>query len=353
MRLRRMVALARMFQSDRPATYCKVNVVVPILRLWLDVELDTKPDFRLSRQAMHSLQCVMRRAQDHGWGNEYEVLIYVYWLAHGLSYRVVSRVFSIPRSTVHRVVHRVAQFIWNNLHRAISFPKMADIDAVSNGFAELAGTPLLNKAVGAIDGCHVRIKPPSLHRLDYLNYKGFYSIQMQAICDHTGKFLDIFVGYPGSVHDTRILKNSSFYLARRYPPSYFILGDGGYPCLEGPIALITPYREPVNGRAQRKFNYHLSRARSIVERAFGIMKTRWRSTLFRALEVKPTFAPQVIASCAFLHNVCLDNGDVLEPDSDATDILDPELPLHEAAEEYERAGTAIRDRLAVLFNEDP
>uniref|UniRef100_A0AAV2KE56 Reverse transcriptase domain-containing protein n=1 Tax=Knipowitschia caucasica TaxID=637954 RepID=A0AAV2KE56_KNICA len=56
MRLRRMVALARMFQSDRPATYCKVNVVVPILRLWLDVELDTKPDFRLSRQAMHSLQ---------------------------------------------------------------------------------------------------------------------------------------------------------------------------------------------------------------------------------------------------------------------------------------------------------
>uniref|UniRef100_A0AAV2K0G6 Uncharacterized protein n=1 Tax=Knipowitschia caucasica TaxID=637954 RepID=A0AAV2K0G6_KNICA len=51
-----MVALARMFQSDRPATYCKVNVVVPILRLWLDVELDTKPDFRLSRQAMHSLQ---------------------------------------------------------------------------------------------------------------------------------------------------------------------------------------------------------------------------------------------------------------------------------------------------------
>uniref|UniRef100_A0AAV2L1Q7 DDE Tnp4 domain-containing protein n=1 Tax=Knipowitschia caucasica TaxID=637954 RepID=A0AAV2L1Q7_KNICA len=137
---------------------------------------------------------------------------------------------------------------------------MADIDAVSNGFAELAGTPLLNKAVGAIDGCHVRIKPPSLHRLDYLNYKG-------------------------SVHDTRILKNSSFYLARRYPPTgYFILGDGGYPCLEGPIALITPYREPVNGRAQRKFNYHLSRARSSVERAFGIMKTRWRSTLFRALE---------------------------------------------------------------------
>lgn len=301
---------------------------------------------------MHSLQRLMRREQDHGWGHEYEVLIYVYWLAHGLSYRVVSRVFSVPKSTVHRIVHRVAQFIWDNLHRAISFPKPADLDTVGNGFAQLAGTPVLNKAVGAIDGCHVRIKPPSVHRLDYLNYKGFYSINMQGLCDHTGRFLDVFVGYPGSVHDTRILKNSFFYLARRYPPNgYFILGDGGYPCLETPVSLITPYREPVNGQLQRKFNYHQSKARSIVERAFGIMKTRWRSTLFRALEVKPTFAPQVIASCAFLHNVCLDNGDVLEPDNDvALDILDPEPPLQEAAQAHERPGNATRDRLAALIN---
>lgn len=32
---------------------------------------------------------------------------------------------------------------------------------------------------------------------------------MQAIADHKGKFLDIFVGYPGSVHDARVLKNST------------------------------------------------------------------------------------------------------------------------------------------------
>ncbi|CAL9705485.1 unnamed protein product [Knipowitschia caucasica] len=162
-----MLAIAGMFQSDRPVTYCRDNTDVPILRLWLDVELETRQDFRLSRQAMHSLQRLMKREQNHGWGNEYEVLVYVYWLAHRLSYRVVSRVFSIPKSTIHRIVHRVAQLFWDNLNRAISFPKPADIDTVGNGFAQLAGTPVLNKAVGAIDGCHVRIKPPSLHRLDY------------------------------------------------------------------------------------------------------------------------------------------------------------------------------------------
>lgn len=338
-----------LFQSGRPLTYCRLDRNVPILRLWFDVELELIQDFRLSRKAMRALQGLLRREQDHGWGHELEVLIYVYWLAHGLSYRVVSRVFNVPRSTIHRIVHKVAQFIWDNLHRAIYFPSPANLETVGRGFGQLSGTPILNKAVGAIDGCHIRIKPPSLHRLDYLNYKGFYSINMQAICDSSGKFLDIFVGYPGSVHDTRILKSSSFYTARRYPPSgYFILGDGGYPCLETPVCLITPYREPVNGRVQQRFNYHHSKGRSIIERAFGIMKTRWRSTLFKALEVRPTFAPQVIASCAFLHNVCLDNGDILEPDQDVVgDNMDPQLPLQELHDPNETPGNATRDRLAL------
>ena len=79
-----------------------------------------------------------------------------------------------------------------------------------------------------------------------------------------------------------------------------------------------------------------------------MMKTRWRFTLFKALEVKPTFAPRVIASCAFLHNVCIDNGDVLEPDDVAQDIMAPG-PLQEAPAPHERPGNATRDRLAALI----
>lgn len=45
-------------------------------------------------------------------------------------------------------------------------------------------------------------QPPLQHRIDHSNYKGFFSINMQAICDSNGRFLDISVGYPGSVHDT-------------------------------------------------------------------------------------------------------------------------------------------------------
>jgi hypothetical protein len=275
---------------------------VPILRLWFNVELELKRDFRLTRRAMNGMQRLLRRDQDHGWGQDLEVLIYVYWLAHGLSYRVVASVFNVPRSTIHRIIHRVARSIWVNLKQAICFPHAGELQAIGQGFAQISGSPAFGNVVGAIDGCHIRIKPPLQHRIDYLNYIGFFSLNMQAICNSDGRFLDIFVGYPGSVHDTRIMKNSSFYTAKRYPPpGYILLGDGGYPCLNTPICLITPYKEPVCGEVQGRFNYYHSRGRSIIERAFGMMKTRWRSTLFRALEVRPSFAPLVIASCAFLH----------------------------------------------------
>ena len=70
------------------------------------------------------------------------------------------------------------------------------------------------------------------------------------------------------------------------------------------------------------------------------------------MEVRPTFAPLVISTCAFLHNVCLDNGDILEPDADvAEDILDPHPP-REGLAQNERSRSATRDRLAALLTQE-
>lgn len=296
---------------------------------------------------MHALQRLLRKDQDHGWGNELEVLIYVYWLAHGLSYRVVSGVFNVPRSTVHHIIHKVAQKILLHLSLAISFPRTEDLQEVGQGFVDQSGSAAFNEVVGVIDSTHVRIKAPQQNQFDYLNGEGFYSISMQAIFDSNGRFLDIFVGYQGSVPDAGIMRNSSFYRARRYPsPGYILLGDDSYPCLDAPISLITPYPEPVDTPLHRLFNHHHSKARSVAGRAFGAMNTRWKSTLSNTLEVKPAFAPQVVSSCAFLHNVCLDNGDVLEPDSDATQGAVHPLPPQQLLADDEASGSATRDTLA-------
>ena len=90
----------------------------------------------------------------------------------------------------------------------------------------------------------------------------------------------------------------SYYVHGTYPPpGYFLLADGGYPCLEEPLALITPYKRPVRGMAEQRFNYHHSRGRTIIERAFGMMKTRFRCIFLEALEVHPVFVPKVINHC--------------------------------------------------------
>ncbi|CAL9707207.1 unnamed protein product [Knipowitschia caucasica] len=169
---------------------------------------------------------------------------------------------------------------------------------------------------------------------------------MQAICDSSGRFLNIFAGFPGSVHDTRVLKNSPVYVRAEYPPQgYFILGDGGYPCIQQPITIITPYKMPLHNRVEERFNYCHSRARSIVERAFGMMKTRWRTTMFKALEVKIAFCTQVVTACAFLHNVCLTHGDVLEPDRDDDQPPPPPMPPGDAGQSDAR-GIRLRERLS-------
>ena len=62
--------------------------------------------------------------------------------------------------------------------------------------------------VGAIDGCHIEIKAPPENHEDYYNRKQFYSIVLQAIVDSDLLFRHVTAGYPGSVHDSRILSFS-------------------------------------------------------------------------------------------------------------------------------------------------
>lgn len=206
----------------------------------------------------------------------------------------------MPLPTVHRVVHKMVDEVVAVLPQFVHFPRtQEELQVVGDGFARLANHQAFGKAAGAVDGCHIRIKcPGGPDGHDYNNRKLFPSVVLQAVCDHQGRFIDIFVGYPGSVHDARILKNSPIYTRGTYPPpGYFLLADGGYPCLQEPLALITPYKRPVRGMAEQRFNYHHSKGRTIIERAFGMMKTRFRCIFLEALEVHTLFVPKVMNHC--------------------------------------------------------
>ena len=85
-----------------------------------------------------------------------------------------------------------------------------------------------------------------------------------------------------------------------------ILGDLAYPLLPWLIKPLTA--TGLLSRKQRHFNYHLSRARIVVEFAFGCLKGRWRSLLTRN-DTDVCFLPTLVTACCVLHNLCEVHGD--------------------------------------------
>ncbi|CAH2011546.1 unnamed protein product [Acanthoscelides obtectus] len=63
-------------------------------------------------------------------------------------------------------------------------------------------------AIGAIDCTHIPILNPFIHADEYVNRKNFASINVQATCNSNEEFTSVDVSWPGSVHDSRIWKNS-------------------------------------------------------------------------------------------------------------------------------------------------
>ena len=171
----------------------------------------------------------------------------------------------------------------------ISFPTGPDLKRIVDSFERRWGFP---QCAGAIDGSRIPISAPELNHTDYYSRKGWYSMVVQAVVI-MNVFHDVCVGWPGSVHDARIFINSIIYkritdykilecvgrtiLGRNIPPC--IIGDSAYP--------IQPWlMKPFSGVSsltpqQKHFNYRLSRARIVVENAFGRLKVRWRRLMKR------------------------------------------------------------------------
>ena len=106
--------------------YTQLNITVPILALFFSGG-DLKPALRLSRESFNRLLALLPRQKAHGWSHEVEVLVAMYWLTCGASYRATADAFGMPLSTVCRTVHGVVEEMMAILHRVIHFPKSEEI----------------------------------------------------------------------------------------------------------------------------------------------------------------------------------------------------------------------------------
>nr|CAI5855653.1 unnamed protein product [Callosobruchus analis] len=102
-------------------------------------------------------------------------------------------------------------------------------------------------------------------------HMGFEGV-IQVVCDSKKKIRDVLIGYPGSVHDVRVFRNSP--LANTLGQkchNFFLLGDSACPCLGH---LLTPCGNLSN--AQKNFNKKLNHCRVLIEDTMGLLKQRFR-----------------------------------------------------------------------------
>ena len=61
---------------------------------------------------------------------------------------------------------------------------------MTDGYLEAHGFP---QCIDAIDGTHIETAKPSKHYSDFINRKGYFSINVQAVCDYKYCFQDVVV----------------------------------------------------------------------------------------------------------------------------------------------------------------
>ena len=144
----------------------------------------------------------------------------IWRLATNIEYWMISALFGLGISTICTIVNKACSMISRHLlPKYVRTPQEQKLKEAVDEFKSLWGFP---QVAGAIDGTHIPILKPQESPSDYYNRKGFCSVIMQTVASSRGYFFDVNIGWPGKVHDARVLVNSSFYIARKMEANSFL-----------------------------------------------------------------------------------------------------------------------------------
>ena len=100
-------------------------------------------------------------------------------------------------------------------------------------------SPFFDRALGALDGCHISCAPPSYSHPSYRNRKGFLSQNCLFACDFDLQFVFCYTGWEGLATDAQVFEGG-LQAGLQIPNGYYYLADAGYP--PSNHDLLTPYR---------------------------------------------------------------------------------------------------------------
>lgn len=228
-----------------------------------------------------------------------KVLVTLRYFATGSFLHVCADFAGIHKSTAGRIVKQVSIELAKLRPDFITFPTTeAELQEVRQGFYNIAKFPW---CIGALDCTHIKIKSPGGEDAEiYRNRKNYFSLNVQTICDAHLMIRSIVARWPGSTHDSTILRNST--IKRRLNAQEFgdgvIVADSGY-AIERHI--ITPMLTVVTN-VENLFNESQIRTRNPIERSYGVWKRRF-PILSLGINVNLRVAQAIIVATAVLHNI--------------------------------------------------
>ena len=213
------------------------------VRDWLE-------NFRMSQATFHFIcnelqsaierkDSVMRRAIPV----EARVALTLWFLVTNSDYRTIRHLFGVSKYAVCVITKNVVRAsVKILLPRYIRVPSGESLHLVVEGLKDIHG---FSQCAGVVDGSHIPMMSPVDFPADYYNREGWHSIILQGMVNHVGHFVDVYVGWPGRVHDARVFANSSLFkrgqngtllpnwtktISGREIP-LVVLGDPAYPLL--------------------------------------------------------------------------------------------------------------------------
>ena len=292
---------------------------------------------------------------------EMRLAIALRFFATGDSYMSLSYNWYVAHNTISLIVKEVAEAINAEYAEELICPPLTP-DKWKEVADRFATRWNFKHTIGALDGKHVRIKCPKNSGSIYYNYKGFYSIVMLALVDADYKFIWLDVGSTGCNSDAQIWNSCELLeILQEQDPNkkiglpqpepiregdrdvpYFIVSDDAFALR---TYMMKPYSKRKMTKEEKIFNYRLSRARRIVENAFGILANRFRCIL-TTMGQEPKTVAGIVLACCCLHNLLRLNNPTLPLGAvDEEDAEHNVIPGEwRAGQQMEEDGQPIRAR---------
>jgi len=208
------------------------------------------------------------------------------------------------------IIDALIDIYWS---KVVKLPEEEDeFMELSKQFEQKTG---LKDFFGAVDGLltHITLPMGTKNARPYFCYKKFYALNLQGVAGPNGEFLYVNIGHAGGTCDGFAFRDCLLWelMERGYSNfenrTFRIFADGAYALREW---LITPFdaREVSGNAARDVFNLQLARGRQVIERAFGMLISRWRILVGKLPRLSLNRVVKILKCCVLLHNLCLMDG---------------------------------------------